>query len=321
MAETSSAPSLLPPLPVALLRQPDYARPGLGAAMEQVFAALGFAPARGARVLVKPNLVAGHRGPLACSEPAVVAAACAWLLDQGAKPWVADSPAFGTAALVARQCGLAAALRPLGLSVRSLGRPAPLKLDFGAEVGLSRDALEADAILSLPRLKAHCQTRITAGVKNLFGCVCGMRKALAHSRFGDRGERFESMLLQVALALPRAVTLLDAVRAMHVTGPTGGAPINLGFLAASHSPVALDTAAFTALHLTPAQVPTWAEAQRRNLPGAWPEHLAYPLLAPGDLDCAGFQVPDLDPVAFRPGRLIKGACKRLALHFTGEKDA
>lgn len=304
------------PIPVALARQANYVAPGLDRTMDALFAAGGFAPGRGARVLVKPNLVAAHRGPLACSEPAVVAAACAWLLDHGAKPWVGDSPAFGTARSVGRTIGLAAALAPLRVPLRGLGRPTRLGLDFGSSVGISRDALEADAILSLPRLKAHCQVRLTGAVKNLFGCVVGARKPLAHSRFGEQGTRFESLLVQVMAALPPVFTLLDGVVAMHRTGPTGGDPITLGLLAASPSPVALDTALFTALHQTPQDVATWAECLRRGLPGARLEEVAFPLLAPGAFDLSAFVAPGrLDPVSFHPLRLAQGAIKRLTARF------
>lgn len=305
-----------PHIPVALARQPDYAPAGLAAAVDALCTACGFAPGRGERVLVKPNLVAAHRGPLACSEPALVAAVCAWLLDHGAKPWVGDSPAFGTARSVGRKIGLDAALAPLGVPLRSLGRPTRLDLDFGGGVGVSRDALEADRILSLPRLKAHGQLRLTGAVKNLFGCVVGARKPLAHSRHGEQGNRFESLLVQVMAALPPTFTLLDGVVAMSRTGPTGGDPLNLGLLAASPGPVALDTALFTALGQTPQDIATWAECLRRGLPGARPEEIAFPLLRSEAFDFSDFIVPGtLDPVTFHPLRLAKGAFKRLKARF------
>lgn len=303
-------------IPVALARQPDYASAGLAQGIDALFAACSFAPGRGARVLVKPNLVSAARGPLACSEPAVVAAACAWLLDHGAKPWVGDSPAFGTARSVGRAIGLAAALAPLGVPLRGLGRPTRLALDFGGGLGVSRDALEADLILSLPRLKAHTQVRLTAGVKNLFGCVVGARKPLAHSRYGEKGTRFEAMLVQVMAALPPAFTLLDGVVAMSRIGPTGGDPLPLGLLAASPSPVALDTALFTALGQAPRHVATWAECSRRGLPGARLQEVGFPLLRPEAFDLSGFMVPrTLNPVTFHPLRLAQGAFKRLKARF------
>ncbi len=300
---------------VALARCAAYGA-DLAERVDAVLAGCGFAPGAGSRVLVKPNLVSAARGPLGCSQPEVVAAACRWLLDRGCRVTVADSPAFGTAAGVATKCGLARALEPLGLRVEGLGQARALELSFGASVGLSARAAEQDAILSVPRLKAHGQMRVTAAVKNLFGCVVGMRKALAHSRFGERENRFEAMLLDLLEALPPVATLLDAVVGMHVTGPTGGEPYPLGMLGGSCNPVALDTAAYLVLHLTPADVPLWREAQARGLCGARPGEAAYPLLAPQDFDAGGFVIPGLlDPVSFAPLRLARGALKRLYLNF------
>ncbi|NJB68828.1 uncharacterized protein (DUF362 family) [Desulfobaculum xiamenense] len=303
--------SVSSPVPVALAQCPDYAPDRLAALVPRLLDATGVAFRPGETVLVKPNLVAAGN-PLACTEPAVARAVCAYLLDLGARVVVADSPAFGTADGVARKCGLAQTLAPLGIPVRTLGNPEALRLSFGASIGLSRDALEADRILNLPRLKAHCQMRITAAVKNLFGCVCGMRKAIAHTRFGECDNRFEAMITEVCAALPPVVTLLDGVNAMHESGPRDGSPFALGLLAASANPQALDTALYGLLKLSPADIALWREAIARALPGADPADIAYPLDRPEAFDATGFVVPGiLDPVAFRPTRLARGALRRL----------
>ncbi|WP_461210339.1 DUF362 domain-containing protein [Desulfocurvus sp. DL9XJH121] len=300
------------PIPVALTRQPDYEPAALLEAVDRAFSAIGFAPSRGERVLVKPNLVAARGPALACTEPAMARAACSWLLDHGCEVAAGDSPAFGSARGVAAKVGLLDVLDELGVPLMTLDTPQALPLTQGGGVGLSSLALACDRILNLPRLKAHGQMRVSAGVKNLFGCVTGMRKALAHSRFGDQGTRFESLILDVAMALPPVTTLLDAVRCMHRDGPIGGAPLDLGFLAASPDPVALDTAVYGLLSLAPGDVALWREARDRDLPGAFAENLAFPLDAPDGLDASAFQVPQaLRPVTFHPLRLARGAVLRL----------
>ncbi len=306
----------MPPIPVLLTRIPAYDDTALPGEVARLLDGIGLRPAPGARVLVKPNLVAARSAHLSTTHPAVVRAACAYLLDCGARVTVADSPAFGSARSVARASGLLAALADLPVTLRSLTRPAGLRLSFGASVGVSRDALGAEVILSLPRLKAHNQVRLTCAVKNLFGCVVGGRKAWAHCRFGDRANRFESMLLEVAASLPPTWALADGVIAMSGRGPTGGAPCPLGLLAASADPHALDAALYALLGATPETVPLWREARRRGLPGAFNENLAFPLLQPGDVDAAGFVIPPvLDPVTFDPFRLVKGRVKSLCQRF------
>ena len=53
--------------------------------------------------------------------------------------------------------------------------PAPDALFRRIEV--SRLVLEADTIINLPKMKTHGQMLLTLGVKNLFGCIVGRRKA------------------------------------------------------------------------------------------------------------------------------------------------
>lgn len=306
-----------PRIPVALLRQDGYAPSSLREAVERLLCACGRRFSPGQRVLVKPNLVSRANAGLSCTHPAVAAALCAALLDRGARVLVADSPAFGSAERVASACGLAEALRPLGLRVQTLDRPAPLALTLGGSIGVSRTALEADGIVSLARVKAHGQFRATASVKNLFGCVCGCRKALAHMRLGETPGAMESMVLDVFAALPPVLGAADGVVAMHRDGPVHGEAYALGLLGASAAPMALDAALFSLLGLAPAQVPLWAEAQRRGLPGAGPGDAAFPLARPEDFDATGFVTArELDPMRFEPLRFVRGRVKSL-LHRLG----
>lgn len=186
--EPSAADSVIP---AALLYCPDYAAPALGRITAQALEAAQMRVSPGARVLVKPNLVTAQA--LACSDPRVTAAACAWLLDHGARVEVADSPGFGSAEAVARAVGLAQELKTLGLAVRSLNRPVAVRLDTGACFKISRQALDCDLILSVPKVKAHGQMLVTLAVKNLFGCVSGLRKALIHAREGRAAGLFRGL--------------------------------------------------------------------------------------------------------------------------------
>ncbi len=310
---------MLPPtqIPVALLRQETYSRLALELAVERLFAACGLDFPRGERVLVKPNLVSRANARLSCTHPEVVRAVCAHLLDLGAVPRVADSPAFGSAGRVAQACGLAEALRGLGLRVSSLGRPVPLALSLGGHIGVSREALEADRILSVARLKAHGQFRVTASVKNLFGCVCGCRKALAHMRLGDAPGAMESMVLDVFAALPPVAGVVDGVQCMHRGGPVHGEGYALGLLGASPAPLALDTVLFDLLGQSPDSVPLWAEARRRGLPGHDPAQAAFVLQGPQAFDASGFVIAgELEPMRFEPLRFVRGRVKSL-LHRLG----
>jgi uncharacterized protein (DUF362 family) len=267
-------------------------------------------PGSGMRVLVKPNLLRAH--DLTCTHPGIVAEACAWIMDQGACVVVADSPGFGSASGVAEAVGLREALRPLGLDVQAFDRPVPVSLPDGRRWGVARLALECDAILSVPKVKAHSQMRLSLAVKNLFGCVCGLRKALAHTIQGDKPGVFEDCLAALWAALPPVAGLADGVTAMHVTGPSGGRPYQLGCVGASACAAALDTALYEAIGVKPEAAPVWSALIRRGLPQAKPENIAYPLLRPEDFPARDFVLPPrLLDVSFRPHRLVMSVCRRL----------
>jgi len=307
----------VPHFPVALLRQTAYRRSALLSAVERLFTACGIDFARGERVLVKPNLVSRSNAALSCTHPEVVRAVCAHLLDCGARPTVADSPAFGSAGRVAAACGLTEALNDLGLRVATLDRPIPLRLSDGGTIGLSRRALDAERIVSVARLKAHGQFRVTASTKNLFGAVCGCRKALAHVRLGDSPGRMERLVLDVRAALPPAIGLVDGVVVLHRGGPVHGQAFPLGLLGCSPDTLALDAALYGILGLGPADVPLWAEALAQGLPGADPLAARFVLEQPGAFDATGFEVnAQLDPMRFEPLRFVRGRIKSL-LHRLG----
>jgi uncharacterized protein (DUF362 family) len=284
----------------------------LPAVVAGLLEAAGCPAGPGCRVLVKPNLVAPRNPALSCSHPAIVRATCLALLGRGAQVTVADSPAFGTGRIVARLAGLEAALADLPVTITSLDGPRRQPLSGGGHIGVSRLALEADHIVNLPRLKCHDQMGLTLAVKNFFGCVCGFRKSLAHQTLGKDSARFAAMILDVYAALPPSTSLLDGIIAMHKAGPVGGEPFALGLLAAAANPVALDTAIYAALGLSPEGIPLWRAARQRGLAGAEAGDLVFPRLLPAEFCFDGFVVkPGLAPLSFEAGRFVRGRIKSL----------
>jgi uncharacterized protein (DUF362 family) len=228
-------------------------------------------------------------------------------LDWGAKVTVGDSPSFGTGLRVAQKIGLTDALADLPVNVIDLNRPRLVRLiNYGGIVAISAAALEFDVILNLPKLKVHRMLSLSGAVKNHFGCVTSLWKALLHVVTGDRGNRFPSMFMDLLDLLPPSVSLMDAVMAMHVSGPVDGSPFPLGLLAASPSPVALDTALYTLLQRCPGDIPIWQEAVRRQVFGADPDDLSYPLEPLESFDAGDFVIPaTLQCAGFHPFRLAR----------------
>jgi uncharacterized protein (DUF362 family) len=295
-------------IPVALVHCSDYNAAVLVELVATLFQAIGWQTSRGARVLVKPNLLAPKPPDfLPCTNPRLVRAACEYLLAQGVKVTVGDSPSFGTGIRVAEKIGLAEALADLPVNLIDLNRPKMVRLISRAgKVAISRPVLDFDGIVNLPKLKVHRMLGLSGAVKNHFGCVTSLWKSFLHVLWGDRDNRFESMLMDLLDLLPPSVSLLDAVVAMHVSGPVDGSPFPLRMLAASSSAVALDTALYTLLQLCPADVPLWQEAVKRNLPGANAADLTYPLEPLEAFDATDFVIPaGLQPAGFHPYKIAK----------------
>jgi uncharacterized protein (DUF362 family) len=262
-------------------------------------------------VLIKPNLISSRKATLACTHPALVRAVARYFLARGCRVVIGDSPAFGSARKVAKACGLLEAL--LDLDVELVTLDSPITQHFGPfATGISRKVLDAALVVNLPKLKAHCQMRISAGVKNLFGTVCGFRKPLIHCRHGDRKGQFPAFFVHLMRALPPTLSLVDGIIAMHKTGPTHGEPFDCSMVGASMDTVALDTAVYEMLGLQPRDVPIWRECVRQDIAGAYPENVVYPWMTPRDFVVDGFEVPqNLQPQAFGLRRLMRSLYRRL----------
>ncbi len=240
----------------------SYQRAAVEAAVARLLEPLGGMGAfvkPGQRVLLKPNLIVPRPVQAAViTHPEVIRAVAALALEAGGRVAIGDSPAFHSARVVARVGGITAVARELGVPIVDLRHRSRLRtIDEGGpfpRVSFSADALESDVIINLPKVKAHTQVRLSLGVKNMFGCVAGKRKALLHFRNGPHPARFGRMLAAVCRFLKPSLTLADGIVALERSGPIHGDPRPLGLLAASIDPVALDTVLAHALGVRPEDI-------------------------------------------------------------------
>lgn len=294
--------------PAALLHAPSYDQPDLRRSVFAVLDAACLNISLGQKILVKPNLLMPHE--LSCTNAAVVACACEWLLNHGARLTVADSPAFGSCTSVARAIGLTAMLKPLGLKPHNFKGKRRITLDVegSPELTIASCALECDAIFSIPKVKAHSQMRVSLAVKNCYGCIPGMRKAIAHSRFGQSVEFFSQCVVSLWQQLPPVLALADGIIAMHVTGPRYGKPYNLGMLAAGAFAPAVDAAIMDIIGVKPEDAPLAAALEQRGIITP----ISYPLEKPENFAAPGFAVPtELKEISFNPLVLAKSVVRRI----------
>lgn len=308
---------------VSLIRAKSYEQEALRESLTTLLAPLGGIGAfvkRGDRVLLKPNLLTGSRPTKECTtRPELVRAVAEMVMAVGGKPFLGDSPAFGSAKGVATANGLLPILEDLNIPIVEFhGKRYQTVNDNFNHLLLSKEAMDADVIINLPKVKSHAQLTVTLGVKNLFGCVPGKMKAWWHFEAGKDASRFGEMLVETARAINPNLTILDGIIGHEGNGPSGGEPRNLGVLAASNNVFALDRAVLEILKVDPLQVPTITASQRL---GICPElhEIEFPNLTPELLQIEDWRLPDnLMPIDFAMPRVIKSTFRHLYIRFIKE---
>ncbi|MEM8778288.1 MAG: DUF362 domain-containing protein [Cyanobacteria bacterium P01_G01_bin.49] len=274
----------------------------------------------GQRVLLKPNLLTGNNPTNECvTRPEIVYCLAQLVKDAGGKPFLGDSPAFGTARGVALSNGYGFILDELGLPVVEFHsqRYSHLSENFNS-LRLSKEAMEADVVINLPKVKSHVQLTLTLGVKNLFGCVPGKMKAWWHMEAGKDADRFGEMLVETARAIAPNLTIIDGIVGHQGNGPSRGTPRELGILGASSDVFALDRTIIEVLQVPPESIPTIVAQKRLGLTGDLSE-IEYPLTHPTQLQVDDWELPTTKvPIDFGLPRVVRSTFKHLYIRLIRE---
>ena len=285
-------------LAVSLQSLPDYDQDRVGEALYLLLEPLGgignFVKP-GQKVLIKPNLLAGKSPEKAVTtHPEIVRQVIQLVQGTGAVVTVGDSPGLGKPENVARKCGIYDVVKATGARFATFEESVPVQFGTGTfhHLEVSREALETDVIINLPKLKTHQMMGYTGAVKNLFGLVVGMRKVRLHLQAGTDKAFFALMLLELAERFAPALSIMDAVVGMEGNGPGNGDPVQIGALLASPNALALDTVATTMVNLPGDRVWTQKVALETGRRGA----------SLDELDLYGTPLAKLKTDRFRPAK-------------------
>ncbi len=261
---------------------------------------------KGSRVVIKPNLLAPAPPEKAVvTHPLVVRALVEYVLENGGEPMISDSPAVGSIEKVLRESGIKDALAGLKVSVAEFKEPC--RVDVGEpfkKIEIAAEAVNADVLINVPKLKTHTQMLLTLGIKNLFGCIIGLKKPEWHLRAGVDREMFARLLVKIYAAVSPAITILDGILAMEGQGPgKGGTPRKLGVVMASTNTAALDRAACMMLGIEPGTVLTNKIALEQGL-------VKPDIVIDGEAGkIDNFILPEITQLVFGPD-LIHGVLRR-----------
>jgi uncharacterized protein (DUF362 family) len=303
---------------VTLTRCSDYSPSAIADAIEKHFNLLGglekfIKP--GDSVLLKPNFIAPKsRRHATQTDPTVILETARLLKDFGARPFIADSPAWSTTFDCIKKLKLEESLKRLSVPVRQLDNPKKCRVGINnVRVGISSVALDADIIVNMPKFKSHQQLGATFAVKNMFGCVCGKKKAVWHFRKGRHQEEFCQLLIDIYKYLNPALTIIDAVTAMDGLGPISGRARPLGWLIGGIDPIACETICAKLVDIEPEDIPIIERAKQIGFGCCDTTKIK---IAGDDYSqniCTDFKLPELIPIRFSTFHVCKSICKQILL--------
>jgi uncharacterized protein (DUF362 family) len=215
---------------------------------------------QGKTVVLKPNLVDYTPGTAINTHPMLVLAAAESFRRMGAKcVVVAEGPGHQRdTQLVLSQSGYQESLRREAIPFVDLNRDelvcTPLRASYMGmkSLWLPRTALEADFLVSMPKIKAHHWAGVTLSMKNMLGTVPGARYGWPKNILHWKG--IQESILDVCATIPVHFVIADGIMAMEGNGPLNGTARPLGKIVLADDPVAADATCTRLMGFEPDQI-------------------------------------------------------------------
>ncbi len=233
---------------------------------------------KGAKVVVKPNVLTGRPPEYATTtNPLVVSAIIRMCLAAGAdRVVVLDNPTSSPRSAF-KEAGLAQAVEEAGGTLKYLSNRDFESVEIPeAEVltswPLVVDALEADVLINVPIAKTHGMAGLTLAMKNLMGIMGGSR--------GQVHIDYPRKIVDLNTLVKPHLVVLDAYRALMRNGPTGGNLDDVKLMktvVVGTSQIAVDAYGATLMGWEPADLSSLTEANRRGM---------------GEIDLAAYRISE-----------------------------
>lgn len=215
---------------------------------------------RGAKVLLKPNFVEYHDTRPINTDPSVVTAAVEAFRKLGAREVVVGEGPGNQRDIesILEYSGLGTALRDVGAPFVDLNlddiAPVPLASNHTklGRLFLPATVLNADIVVSMPKLKTHKWTGVTLSMKNLFGVVPGAKYGWPKNILHWRG--IDESIWDTNLAVKPAFAIVDGIVGMQGEGPLHGTGVNTGVLVLGDNLTAVDATAARIMGVVPERI-------------------------------------------------------------------
>ena len=250
-----------PSADVFIARNQSYTD-NLSKTIREGFLACGMGPKhfQGKRVLLKPNMVEPTRKiPYMTTNPAVIVAASEVFLDWGASVRVGEAPGHVRDTEMALiESGVGDALREAKLPFADLnyeqvgwrknrGRVSPLR-----GIYLPQNVLEADYVVSMPKMKTHHWVGMTCSMKNLYGVLPGIKYGWPKNVLHHNG--IPQTVVDINATLPSKLAIVDGIECMEGDGPILGSRKQMGLILVGTNLPAVDATAARIMGLIPERI-------------------------------------------------------------------
>jgi uncharacterized protein (DUF362 family) len=215
---------------------------------------------RGKTVLLKPNLVEPTRAcPQMTTHPAVVVAAAEVFRRWGATVVVGEGPGhMRDTEMALIESGMQEGLDSARLQFDDLNYSQVGWQDNGGrKSGLKgfyfpQQVVEADLIVSMPKMKTHHWVGYTGALKNLYGVIPGVKYGWPKNVLHHAG--IPETIFDINASLPKTVAIVDGILAMEGDGPIMGSPKAMGVLVIGTNSTAVDATLGRIMGFDPARV-------------------------------------------------------------------
>ncbi len=290
-----------------LIQPADYE--SISGAVEKVFELFPLSLS-GKKVLIKPNLLRASKfSEGIVTHPALVRAVVDFVeKEKPSSLIVGDNPGlfnYGANEEVFEATGIMEAAGGYYKNIGTDSVKVPFNPDFMESVSLSRDIMEADIVISLPKFKTHGLTVLSGAIKNSYGFLPGAQKAHIHKRAGSP-EPFHRAIVDVFRIRIPDLFIVDAVVGMEGNGPASPDLRDIGLLLASDNGVALDSVIAHMMGLDPKKLTFLKRAEETGLGETDLERIEIT----GELkQIPGFKIPPLGGEALMENRVIQDLIK------------
>ena len=223
----------------------------------------------GKRVLIKPNVLRmSNAEEHIVTHPALLRAVVEKVEEMSpAAIVVGDNPgmtSYGDNEKSFEKTGLMDAAKGYYKNIGSTMEKLAFHPDLMPDVGISKEVLDADIVISLPKFKTHGLTVMSGAIKNSYGILPGAQKARLHQAAGTPA-RFHEVIVDVFRLRVPDLFIMDAVVGMEGNGPASPDLREIGLILAADNAVALDGVVARMMGLEPDRLRFLQMAKRQGL--------------------------------------------------------